>query len=321
MGKGELISIIIPVYNIELYLDRCVDSVLSQAYTNLEVILVDDGSTDHCAQKCDFYAQADKRVKVIHKQNGGLSSARNAGMEAARGTYIAFVDGDDYISDRYVSGLYSLMKERNAQIAVCNIGYVDEGNGKMENGNIPDRLMSGRQVIWEEMVHGICFGSVCLKMYEKSKLKGFLFPDGRYYEDDFVFHEMLYSIGRVACTSKVLYFYIQRKGSIMHAAMDKKRLIDRLYAKRSRYHFFCVHRDLELKYIAANQYLSTIADSVVEHHGLMDTNMQQRLLSVYREIAKMQLRDNGMAWTNVRMYLQQYLSMKRTLKRENEQYV
>ena len=116
-----IISVIVPVYNVEEYLERCVDSILRQTYTNLEVILVDDGSTDNCPQICEQYASFDKRVRVIHQSNGGLFAARNAGIDAAKGEYLSFIDSDDFISEDMYTSLYGNLKKYDADIAACGM--------------------------------------------------------------------------------------------------------------------------------------------------------------------------------------------------------
>ena len=120
--EKPLISVIVPVYNVKQYLRRCVDSILKQTYENIEIVLIDDGSTDESGAICDRYAQKDVRVKVIHKENGGLSDARNKGMQEARGEYFAFVDSDDYIAKDYIAYLFELIVENKAQISLC--GYL-----------------------------------------------------------------------------------------------------------------------------------------------------------------------------------------------------
>ena len=125
----DLISVIIPVYNVEKYINRCVDSVIHQSYTNLEIILVDDGSPDNCPTICDNYSKQDSRIKVIHKKNGGLSDARNVGIEHSKGKYITFIDSDDYISNDYVEILYKLITKYNSKIAVAdNYIFYEDGN-------------------------------------------------------------------------------------------------------------------------------------------------------------------------------------------------
>ena len=121
-----LISVIVPVYQVEQYLDRCVSSILEQTYDHLEVILIDDGSPDSCPRLCDEWAEKDPRVRVIHQENGGVSSARNAGLDAATGDYIAFVDSDDAIRPNYFETLYALLTEHQAELSICKMLVVDE---------------------------------------------------------------------------------------------------------------------------------------------------------------------------------------------------
>ena len=123
-----LISVIVPIYKVEKYLTICVDSLLRQSYGNLEIILVDDGSPDECPAICDQYQNKDNRIKVIHKKNGGLSDARNAGLDIAQGEYVAFVDSDDFIDEDYICKLYDALQQNRASIAVCGIQIIDESN-------------------------------------------------------------------------------------------------------------------------------------------------------------------------------------------------
>lgn len=118
---NPLISVIVPIYNVEKYLARCVDSIVNQTYKNLEIILVDDGSPDRCPKMCDDYAEKDSRIKVVHKKNGGLSDARNAGMAVATGEYISFIDSDDYVSDDFFECLLDVMNKENSDIAECSV--------------------------------------------------------------------------------------------------------------------------------------------------------------------------------------------------------
>ena len=132
----DLVTVIVPVYNTEKYIKKCVDSILGQTYTELEVILVDDGSTDSCPRICDSYAERDSRVRVIHKENGGLSDARNAALDIVSGSYVTFVDGDDYIEKNYVEYLYSLIKKYGADMSICSYKSVDADGkpSKMRQG-------------------------------------------------------------------------------------------------------------------------------------------------------------------------------------------
>ena len=128
---NSLISVIVPIYNVEKYLDRCVESIINQTYKNLEIILVDDGSPDNCTQMCDDYAKKDSRIRVVHKENGGLSDARNAGMEVATGEYVSFIDSDDYISLDFYETLFQTMIDNDSDIVECSVVKFYE-NGKFD---------------------------------------------------------------------------------------------------------------------------------------------------------------------------------------------
>ena len=144
------ISVVVPVYKVEPYLDRCVESILAQTVTDLEIILVDDGSPDSCPAMCDAWAAREPRIRVIHKPNGGLSSARNAGVDAARGAYIGFVDSDDYILPDMYRRLLAAIREHDAELAICGYAYVDQESGAVdavETGKSPlkDEVLSREQ--------------------------------------------------------------------------------------------------------------------------------------------------------------------------------
>lgn len=135
VAEEPLISVIVPVYNVEKYLDKCVDSIVNQTYKNLEIILVDDGSPDNCPKMCDNWAKKDKRIKVIHKENGGVSSARNVGIDNAKGEYIGFVDSDDWTEKKYIQKLYEVLIQENADIALCGYNRVTGANIEKININ------------------------------------------------------------------------------------------------------------------------------------------------------------------------------------------
>ena len=158
---NELISIIIPIYNVEKYLHCCINSVIRQTYKNLEIILIDDGSPDNCGKICDEYAKKDNRIKVIHKENGGLSSARNAGLDIAKGEYISFVDSDDYVAENFIEKLYKLCKENDADIAECDFYRIKANEKSMlyvsttavmnKELNCDDKLLVGNVTTWRIM--------------------------------------------------------------------------------------------------------------------------------------------------------------------------
>ncbi len=178
----ELISIVIPIYNVEKYLKNCVDSVCNQTYRNLEIILVDDGSPDHCPEICEDYARNDSRVRVIHKQNGGLSDARNYGIEVAKGKYITCIDSDDYVSEDFIEYLYKLLKDANADISVCgfiktknlneNRIFTSEDTIEMSSNQAIQEMLYAKiftTSAWENYTELICF--MMLHIHSENTLK------------------------------------------------------------------------------------------------------------------------------------------------------
>ena len=236
---NELITVVVPIYKVEKYLRRCVDSILLQTYKNLEIILVDDGSPDSCPVICDEYADMDKRVSVIHKSNGGLSDARNAGIELAHGKYIAFVDSDDYIDERMYEILYKNLTDNNADISVCEfIKTYDEA--KIDDSIIKESVeVFNKLQVMDNLYDDLYLQTVVAwnKLYKKDIFKSIRYPFGKINEDEYVIHQILNSANNVVYTNLPLYYYVQRTDSIMGEKYSLKRL-DVLNALRIRMNFF-----------------------------------------------------------------------------------
>lgn len=230
----HLISVIVPIYNVEKYLSKCVDSIINQTYKNLEIILVDDGSPDNCPKICDEYENQDSRIKVIHKENGGLSDARNAGMKIASGDYIFFVDSDDWIS---VDTLYRLLdsaEQYGADIAECNI-YSVKDNRTEEYYSNKFALYDNNYSIMQAYIKDYKIKTVVWnKLYKKDILKNILFEVGKYNEDEFFTYRVLSNSERLVHIDYCGYYYIQRGNSIMGENYSLKKL-DSLegFAKRA----------------------------------------------------------------------------------------
>ena len=214
---NDLISVIIPIYNVEQYLPRCIDSVLAQTYENLEIFLVDDGSPDNCGRICDEYAAKDSRIKVIHKKNGGLSDARNTALDVCSGEYISFVDSDDYVSDDHIESLYRAIDKYHTRLAVCGIIRFDE-SGKSSIDYAPSSIE--KCVSGEEMFETVWRPSACNKLYHKSLFAGIRYPYGKLYEDLFIYHDILAQIEQLSFTGKNSYFYYYRQNSIINREYD-----------------------------------------------------------------------------------------------------
>lgn len=212
---SETISVIIPVYNVEKYLNKCVDSVISQTYKDLQIILVDDGSTDGSSKICDEYAKADIRISVIHKQNGGLSSARNAGMEIVEGDYITFLDSDDYVSPTVYEELYKIIKSQDSDSIACTcIRRVDEA-GNLYKKNDPHSKpssTSNTEYLRELLLH-IGDVSVCSKLFPRKMLKNKHFEEEKLNEDLLFMVELIPSFKTIVYTGTVGYYYLVRDNS------------------------------------------------------------------------------------------------------------
>lgn len=226
--QTETISVAVAVYNSDAYLDRAIQSILNQTYRNLEVILVDDGSTDNCPAICDKYAQSDLRVKVIHKKNGGLYTTRNAGMEAATGTYLAFVDGDDWLDANMYEEMLSCLKEQNADLAVCRYKWVyQDKTVDLSKGKAV--VMEGQEMLAKYLEEDEAFqiqNAAWNKLYKRSILGDLQFP-ARWYEDMLYTVELLNRPARSVYMDIGYYNYIcDRSTSIMNRGINSRIFTD-----------------------------------------------------------------------------------------------
>ncbi len=207
MKEYDLVSVIIPVYQMEQYLWRCAGSVIEQSYTNIEILLIDDGSTDKSPAICDNLAEMDERVKVIHQKNGGISSARNAGIQSAGGEYIVFLDSDDFLHKHFIKYLLSLCSKHQAQMAVCGLysGSGSDFEGVSMKGSTS--VYTGKEAILSRRMKSGVVG----KLYKKELFDGLLFPvsDHFNYEDEALIYKLLYRSERVVSTRRPLYYYYQ----------------------------------------------------------------------------------------------------------------
>ena len=220
MNREPLLSVIVPVYNVEQYLARCVDSILAQTYENLEVILVDDGAGDRSGVICDDFAAKDQRVKVLHKENGGLSSARNAGMELATGEYIAFVDSDDWITPDAYEHLVDLAQKYDVKLVCGGRFDVNGKNGEKKVGLCPkkEEIISAEELVGRIFLWDGCDSSACDKLYHRSLLENFRYPEGKVCEDVPVTYRIVLTAERVAMSDRPFYHYYHRTGSISKAS-------------------------------------------------------------------------------------------------------
>ena len=228
MHQNPLVSIIVPVYNVEKHLFKCLQSILRQTYTNLEIILIDDGSTDKSGTICDNFALQDKRIKTFHQQNAGLSSARNKGLDVCRGAYIAFVDSDDYIAATMYETLVQLAQKHAADMVVCNLAIVAP-NGKIQEIS-PVKKHCAVIPLEYALAYGVnemSFGSfACNKLYQRELFRLNRYREGIYYEDFEASMRIFPQTKRILYTPQVFYYYVNNPLGITHTRKFKSKIDD-----------------------------------------------------------------------------------------------
>ena len=269
----DLISVVIPVYKVEPYLRRCVQSVIDQSYHNLEIILVDDGSPDNCGKICDELAEQDARIIVYHKENGGLSDARNFGTERATGTYITFIDSDDYVSVDYIAYLYSLLTENNGDISCCSMSKT---NGDIAtygiNESLPDvQLLTGIEAC-EQLFNRklyITLVTACGKLYKSKIVKLYPFPKGRVHEDEATTCKYYYVSKKVVVGNRCLYAYFHNLNGITKSSPDILKP-DAVWALAHKAQLFeaCNERTVAKK--AWSAYFTLCVNDSLKHRGRSD---------------------------------------------------
>ncbi len=220
------ISVIVPVYKVEPYLRRCVDSILGQTFTDFELILVDDGSPDNCPAICDEYAKKDSRVRVIHQENGGLSAARNAGIDWAfvnsGSQWLNFIDSDDWVHERYLEALYDAVTRTACRISVC--AYKETGGEvpAVDEATLVPAVWKTEPFYVKNYVNAtVAWG----KLYRKELFQGIRYPVGKLNEDEFATYQILFPEETVAYINQPLYFYFQNQGSIMHSTWSERKMV------------------------------------------------------------------------------------------------
>lgn len=271
--NNPLISIVVPVYKVEEYLERCIDSILSQTYENLEIILVDDGSPDKCGEICETFAQSDSKIKVYHKQNGGLSDARNFGVEHSHGKYITFIDSDDYVSPDYIKYLLGLLNEYDADISCCcGIETYGDITAYPTNDGIPgEQLLPGKQMCYELLgkLH-IVLVTAWGKLYRSDIVKKYPFPAGKIHEDEATTYKYYYEAEKVAVGNRCLYAYYRNPKGIMHTKGDNISP-DLVWAFEHRAKFFEDKNENKLAEIAWSILYNYYVRDSIENQGRSDS--------------------------------------------------
>lgn len=263
------ISVVVPVYKVELYLRRCVDSILCQTYPDFELILVDDGSPDQCGKICDEYSRIDRRVHVIHRKNGGLSAARNTGIDWAfmnsDSKWISFVDSDDWVHPMYLEALYNAVTHENVYVSIC-------GSIKTSGAPLPD-VDSVTESIWAlERVYSertinetVAWG----KLYKKECFKDIRYPEGKLHEDEFVTYKILFQYQNVAVVDQPLYAYFQNEDGIMHQSWNLRRMAA-FDALEEQVDFFLKHNNRVL----AERRFRLMTRSFIKHSKMISDSLQ-----------------------------------------------
>lgn len=225
---NHLISVVIPAYNVEKYLPKCIESIINQSYKNLEIILVDDGSTDCSGKICDEYAKKDSRIVVIHRKNGGLSQARNDGISIAKGDFLTFVDSDDYVHQEYCEKLLNAMIKNSAEISACSIYEFEENDDVVDKKEeYEETLLDRNQAIENLLKIGGLYDPAWGKLYAKKLFTDIRFPVGKVYEDSATLYKLYDQINTMVVLNQKYYYYLKKRaGSIMSSSYNIKKQKD-----------------------------------------------------------------------------------------------
>lgn len=284
--KETIISVIVPVYNVEPYIEKCIESVLNQSFENLELILVNDGSPDRSGKICEDYAKKDSRIKVVHKENGGLSDARNRGLQIAKGEYIFFLDSDDYIAPKALEVLYKRIREDDADISISNFLYINQNDDEIRQRNIDmpvkDELLSRDEMLEKLTTEKYWYFVVAWgKLYRRNLWMNYKFPVGKIHEDEFVCHYIVNECDKVSCIQEPLYYYVQRNDSIMGNGFSIKNL-DFVEALFDRVYFAIKHGKSELAQVSVSFALGVFIQGYCKLDG-SEKAVQDRLSSLYKQ--------------------------------------
>lgn len=292
--EKPLISVIVPIYKVEKYLNKCVKSIINQTYKNLEIILVDDGSPDNCGKICDKLAERDDRIRIIHKKNGGLSSARNAGIEIANGEYIGFVDSDDYIKEDMYEILLNLIKKYDADVSICNLYDVIDGNECIRNKENGIREYSRLDILKEVLLDKNIQSYAWNKLYEKELFDEIKYPIGKKYEDIGTTFYLFEKCNKIVVTSEPEYYYLKRADSLVNNVTEST-ILDYTEIIIQRYLYIKQNIKELRKY--NNYYLAKTlitAHNDIENLENISEEMQQRYKKLYElvlEIIKSNSKD------------------------------
>lgn len=281
------ITVIVPVYKVEKYLRKCVDSILTQSFTDFDLILIDDGSPDGCPQICDEYARLDTRVRVVHKTNGGLSDARNAGIDWAMvhssSEWLVFVDSDDFLHPEYLQVLYQTALNESAELVICDFCRVDDEGVPLEDAHCFRELSTGdKNEVFQYFSQDWHIVSAWNKLYAKSIFSDLRFEFGKIHEDEYAIHHVLWNADKTVIIGKKLYYYRCRQNSIMATESVKSRL-DGFEAAIQQYEFSLEHKLPPRYSVVYAEYLNSVED-LKKEVKLEDATRYRNLKQRYRRI-------------------------------------
>lgn len=306
-NSENLISVVVPVYKVEAYLNRCIDSILSQTYKNFELILINDGSPDNCPAICDAYASKHNCVKVIHKENKGVSAARNKGIEIAKGKYIAFVDSDDYIHPDYLSTLMFMLNNSEAQLSMCAYKKVFDSEKNEIKVSYNFKIISDLLAM-DMLLNDQSKCAPWAKLYDINLFKEVRFPEGKIMEDMFVMPTLFSKAKVIAINSQELYYYNQEGLSITRSSFNYKKLDMVEAALHWKNHTGINHPTLFEK--ASIHYYTTVIDNCIYLSKVMDDygisiykKYKKELISNYNTIIKSKYSSKG---TKIKVVLLKY---------------
>lgn len=288
-----LINVIVPVYNVEKYLQKCIDSILAQTFTDFELVLVNDGSTDRSGEICDEYAETDSRVKVIHKQYGGVADARNAGLnwclESSNSDWIAFVDSDDWVHPKYLEILYKTAIDQNASISVCGYVRTDkylpfEDISDFEVNEINTEIL----FLEHNLEATVAWGKLCKKDY----FTDVRYPFGRIHEDEFVTYKLLFQNKTIPFVNLPLYFYYNNSTSIMNSKWSIRRF-DIVEALKQQYEYFKNFNNGQFFIMAVERYAWALVDQYEKVNACVDLDNKEKYIKYIRRELRRCLRQKG----------------------------
>ncbi|HFI0654920.1 TPA: glycosyltransferase family 2 protein, partial [Streptococcus suis] len=293
----DLVSIIVPIYNVEKFLPRCIESICNQTYENIEILLINDGSTDGSEQICMDFMKRDSRIRYFLKENGGLSDARNYGIERACGKYLAFIDSDDFVESDFILRLYDALVQQNASVAIAGFSKVDE-NGtilKKELLENEELVLTGREVC--KKLHsekGQVFVVAWNKLYKKELFSNVQYAKGKIHEDEYIAYQLFYDLDRIAVVNDSLYYYVERQESITRTQMTDLRFECLIEYQLLRIDFFNSKNDSELLTLNQQAFLLFVIQFLEQNRsGFVTPEKKAKLRGLYTKIYKELMNQNS----------------------------